>query len=75
MMAMVKDRKRSLSWDLTWGRGHAWRPRSEPFKGEINIGQWSSLRKRMRAVRRGKMAAWWPATPQALAKMKGRYAR
>ena len=49
--------------------------RNAPGRGEINIGEHSSLRKRMRAVRRGKMAPWWPPNKDAERKMLRRYGR
>lgn len=38
-----------------------------PFKGRINIGEYSSLRKRMRAVARDRLA---PIVPTEKAKMR-----
>lgn len=34
--------------------------RSEPFKGRCHIGEFSSLRKRMRAAARGLIGVWQP---------------
>ena len=53
------------------GTGGRWR--SEPGKGRIIIGQWSSLRKLMRAARRGTLPAWWPTLKKDVEAMRTRH--
>jgi hypothetical protein len=47
--------------------------RQPPFQGKIRIAPNSGLRKRMRAIRRGKEEAWWPETKKAEEAMLRRY--
>lgn len=47
--------------------------RSRWGDGKVYLGQYSSLRKRMRAIRRGKIEPWWPSTEAAEKRMLERY--